>query len=159
MIRLLLVVAMTACSPAAWRPPADAETVRVDGDLIVRGESDGTISVTARVMIDDASAAGFVRLRDAELSTAAGSKHVRLARARAWHALAVILAADPERSLQAAKRGIDEFDQVAFVRNDDLTRANFSIMSKDLPRAASKMTSSLHATLRSYVRRFHAEVW
>ncbi len=157
MIRFLFVVAMTACTPA-WRPPANAEMVRLDGDLVVRSESDGTISVTARVMIDDASATGFVRLRNADLSTAARSVHVRLARARAWYALA-LMAADSERALRAATRGIDEFDKVGFVRNDDLHRAKFSVLSKNTPRAANLMSRSLRGTLWSYTRRFHAEVW
>lgn len=158
MIRFLLVVAVTACSPAAWRPPQLAETVRIENDVIVRAESDGTISVTARVVLDDASATGFVRLRTSELAVATGSKHVRLARARAWHALAAILAADPERSYRAAKLGSDAV-RVLYVGNDGIMRAGFYASSKDFPEAAREMAASLQASLRAYARRFHDEVW
>ncbi len=157
MIRLLLLAAMAACSgPATWRPPANAETVRVDRDLVVRAESDGTVSVTARVSLDTDSATGFVRVRNGDLTRASSSEHVRLARARAWHALAAILAADPERSFRAAKRGTEEIRRFSNrgVKIAELARAN-----NNLPEAARRMSSSLYDSLRSYVRKFHAEVW
>ena len=158
MIRFLLVVTVAACSPAAWRSAPSGETVRIERDLVVRAESDGTISVTARVMTDSASATGFVRLRNAELSSAATSKHVRLERARAFQALAAILAADPEQSYRAAKLGSDAI-RVLYVGNDGIMRASLYARNNDYPLAARTMGSSLHDSLRAYTRRFHDEVW
>lgn len=159
MIRLVLVVALTACTPAAWRPPANAETVRMDGDVVVRGESDGTISLATIVKIGDVSATGFVRLRNAEFSTAARSKHIALARARAWYALAGLLLGDPALSLVAARRGSDAIGRMIRVDSRASTLANLSVMNNDIPDAARTMMEFLQFSLRAYVRRFHDEVW
>ena len=159
MIRLLVVVALTACSPTTWRTPTNAETVHIDGDLVVRGESDGTTSVTARVMIDDVSATGFVRLRNADRSTAASSKHIRLARARAWYALAGIVSADPDRSLRAARQGADAIRYAVRLDTRAFMLANLSVRNNDVPDAARIMTEHLQFSLRVYIRRFHDEVW
>jgi hypothetical protein len=159
MMRLLVIATLAACStPASWRGPDQAGTVRIHGDLIVRAEGDETISVTARVALDDAWATGFVLLRTGDLATAATSKHVQLARARAWQALAAMLASDPERSYRAAKLGSDAI-RVLYVGNDGIMRADLYAMNKDFPLAAREMASSLRASLRAYTRRFHDEVW
>jgi hypothetical protein len=161
-IRLLLVATLAACSsPAArWRAPENAESIRVQGELVIRAEPDGTTSVTARVALDADSATGAVRLRGTELASAGQSKHVRLARARAWQALAATLAADPARAFEAANKGTEELS--SSVLNDSsmsVKRAELLRMDNKIGEAAVEMAGALRSYLRGYVTKFRDEAW
>ncbi len=158
-MRLPILALLVACSSPSWKPPDLAETTRIQEKLIVRYEPDNTISVTAQVALGDVSASGHVFLRRSDLAKAAKSEHVRLARARAWHTLAVMMSAYPERALQAAIRGTEEIRRSIRVDSRASMLANLSVMNSDIPGAARTMTEFLHFSLRSYVRRFHADVW
>lgn len=80
--------------------------IAIDGDLVVRGEADGPISVMASAKHGDRIAFGVVRLRRASIGSAAGSPHVVVARARAWQTLAAMLAGDAAAS--TLERGVAE---------------------------------------------------
>lgn len=159
-MRLLVIAMLAACStPASWRGPDNAETVRIQGDLIVRAEGDNTISVTARVAIGAVEASGHVFLRTGDLATAATSPHVRLARARAWQTLAARLVVDPASSFEAAKKGSDELANVrGSDGNDAAKRAELARANNNMPEAAREMTAALRSYLRGYVTKFHADV-
>lgn len=75
------------------------------GDLVVRREQDGVVSVLATVTLDGASASGFVRLLRHSFEKATASPPVSLARARAWQTLAKTLSGKPERVYEAARSG------------------------------------------------------
>ena len=159
-MRLLIVAMLVACSsPARWKPPELAETTRIQDDLLVRYEPDNTISVTARVAIGSVSASGFVFLRTGDLATAAQSKHVRLARARAWQTLAAILASAPPSAFDAAKKGIDEIVISGLNHGSEaVKRAELARASNNMPEAARVMMLALREYLRGYVATFHADV-
>ncbi len=94
---------IVACGTHEWRPPPHVDQISVANDLIARVEADSSVSVTAIVTYDGQTAAGAVRFRQGDLQSALASPHVRLARARAWQALAEMMKATPDRSYEAAQ--------------------------------------------------------
>ena len=106
-MRALLLCVVAACSTAR-RPmnPAATRSFAIVGDLVMRGEADGYVSVMASAVLDDVTAFGVVLLGQSTLDGADRSPHVVVARARAWHALSIMLDASPEQATNAAVRGV-----------------------------------------------------
>src|SRR5688572_30908939 len=102
-MRAVVLLVIAACS-AAPRPfnPAATRSIRMSGDVVVRGEADGFVSVMTSAMLDDVTAFGVVLLSPA--GDGVTSPHVVVARARAWHALSMMVT--PNRSVEAATRGV-----------------------------------------------------
>ncbi len=155
----LIAIALAACGSHEWKPPENVDHIEVKSGLVARIEPDATISVTALVTLDGQTAAGAVRLRSGDMQTALASPHVRLARARAWPALAEMLAATPERASEAAKSGNDELYHFAFGDDGYHLRAGASHAAHADADATRLMLIALRSNIHWYVNRHHAELW
>ena len=113
MKRLVFVLAL-GCTPATWHPAPHAGEIAIADRLVARVEVDGTDSVSTVATLDGQAAPGAVRLHGVALAAALTSPHARLARARAWQALAQMLEATPDRSYEAARLGNAELEGQAF---------------------------------------------
>jgi hypothetical protein len=130
----------------------------IDGDLVVRGEADGTTIVLVTVTLGERSAVGHVRVR-APVDAAARSRHLQLARARAWQVLATTLASvDEDLAFDAARRGVRALDGCCAHRNilDDTgmyaKHAELQFRQGDRAPALTRMISVLRSRLYIYVR-------
>ncbi len=158
-VGVMLWLGTAACGPSEWRPPSDADRIAIADELIARVEPDATISVTASVELDGRHAPGAVRLRHGQLATALTSPHVRLARARAWQALAVMLQNTPDQSFAALEQAYKQLEATTYGDDGLHLRANLARTSGDLPDAIDKMSRSVAIEIRQYVRRYHDELW
>jgi hypothetical protein len=158
-VRTLVIVSLTAamaCSSPAWRPPRDAEAIVVEKDLVVRREEDGAISVLATVTLDGVSAPGWTRLTQSSFERAATSLYADLARARAWQALSRKLEATPERSFEAAMRGVNSLTcSLDLWRSSVFAAENRREQPGGLADGARMMRELLDQTVRHCTRRYH----
>jgi hypothetical protein len=157
MKRFLVLVLLVACAPKTWRWPVGSGEVVVQRETIVRTEFDGTTSVTVFERLHDRVAAGVVWLRGIDLRSAAASPHVVLAHARAWQALAVMLADTPDQAFEAAARGAELLAVDTNGDSADFERRAFHERSRDTPYAARLLRDVLWFRLRAYVQR-HRDV-
>ncbi len=156
MTRALWFVALVACShprPGAWTPPESLDTIEVRDDLILRGEADSAISVTARVVLDDSAAFGVIRLRASDFVAARTSAHIVVARARAWQTLSRTLTTREERAFEAARRGVASLPACPAV--EELPALDTAYATG----AVRQMRARLEARLRCYVTAHHREMW
>jgi hypothetical protein len=114
-MKVVLLFALVACtrSPTA-RPRAPGGAIVLVDDLVVRGESDGVVSVMARVTMDDLVAFGVIRLPTLDAARAATSPHVVVALARAWQTVSR-MAKTPSQAFEAARRGSEALPACATI--------------------------------------------
>lgn len=165
---LFVVILCGACSGGGFKSPTnrDAEEIVLVGeDLVLRHEHDNTITAIATRQLGETIATGAVRLRAPDLQGARNSPHLRLARARAFQAMALKLAADHGASFDAAMLGIKEVgEQYGLPHTLDDTGLSVKVSEgqrndpEKLPYAAERLRRVLRSRLRMYATRYKADL-
>ncbi len=163
-VALVFLLVATGCHqrPVPWSPVAASEQVLAVGDVVYRVEPDNSIVVHVAVTLEGVSAPGSARLLRVSLEAAQRSPHLKLARGRAWYALAHKLRAQPPLAFEAARRGFEEIGLVIEVGVNEHTDWRMhnaeTALQTDPPRAVEMITFVLKRRLFRYTRRWHREV-
>ncbi len=162
-LALAMLLACGGKTTSTWKPVDHAESTTVANDVVYRTTGDGGIEASVNVTDGDDSAAGSVELVGREGSRARESEHVRLARGRAWLAIAVKRRASvPAAAYAAARSGIDAVGPVTVPGEkrhelEQLTLADqqLAIAPAD---AAAVAIEILERRLRAYTSVWHDRV-
>lgn len=134
--------------------------IRDANDLVIRKEPDGSVGVVARAELRGATGWGYARLFHMGVDRAESSRDVRVARARAWHLLALLSRGDAQLAFDAATQGLEVID--ACVYSDVTSRRHVVALSFQIPekreRALADTIEMLRGAITSCVNRWQADV-
>lgn len=163
-----VLLALSACG-AADRPLSSsgttAETVTVDGDLLIRTISDATLEVIVHRSHAGKTAPGAIRVHRATRDSIRSSPHLHFAGARAWQALASMPELPAEARYIAARNGVDELGDRYRVRKIIDDTSSMLLLAREeakeptmLDKAAERVRHVLASRLRLYARAYRGDV-